>query len=105
MREANKYGAKRTWSELCQREFASKAEARRGEELHLLQLAGEISDLEYQVKFILNEKPKITYSADFKYICNGEDIYEDTKGVLTRDTRTKLAWLKQQQGIEVILIR
>jgi len=30
-----------TWSELCQRWFASKAEARRGEELLLLQRTGQ----------------------------------------------------------------
>ncbi len=103
---ANKYHAKRTYSALCDRTFSSKAECRRGEELHLLQLAGEISDLEYQVKFVLCEKPKITYAADFKYKdMNGErrKIYEDTKGVLTRDTRTKLAWLKEKYGISVLL--
>ncbi len=99
----NKYGAKRTWSELCNRTFASKAEARRGEELALLERAGEISDLSYQVKFILSDKPRVTITIDFSYIEMGEGIFEDTKGVLTRDFRTKLAWLEQSQGIKVLL--
>lgn len=122
----NKYGAKRTYSELCGRDFASKAECIRGEELRMLELAGEISDLRYQPRFVLCEKPKITITLDFTYIDYNElatgqrfgesnnfagtepigvDIYEDVKGVLTRDSRTKLAWLKEKYGIDVKLIR
>ena len=101
----NKYGAKRTWSELTQREYASKAECLRGEELALLEKVGEISDLHYQVRFVLCEKPKITYRADFEYIENGKRIVEDVKGMLTRETRVKLAWLKEQTGIEVLLTK
>ncbi len=102
----NKYHAIKTYSNLCERLFDSKAECRRGEELCLSQLADEITNLEYQVKFVLSEKPKITITIDFKYKdLNGErrKIYEDTKGVLTRDTRTKLAWLKEKYGIDVLL--
>ena len=100
----NKYGAVRTYSELCRREFASKKEARRGEELCLLEKAGEIVDLQYQVKFVLSEKPKITYTADFQYIDKGGKVLtEDVKGVLTRDTRTKVAWVKEKFDIDVIL--
>lgn len=101
----NKYGAIRTFSNLCERWFASKAECRRGEELHLLRYAGEISHLAYQVKFVLSEKPKVTITVDFTYIENGVRIYEDTKGVLTRDFRTKLAWLKQLHNIDVRLTK
>jgi len=102
----NKYGATRTFSALCGRVFASKAECRRGEELRLLWQAGEIDRLEYQVKFVLSEKPKVTITVDFKYkemTGKRRYIYEDTKGVLTRDFRTKLAWLKQLHNIDVIL--
>lgn len=102
---ANKYRAKRTWSELCSREFASKAECRRGEELRMMEMAGEISLLEYQPKFLLCVKPRITYTADFKYLEGGNWVYEDVKGMLTRDTRTRLAWLKELTGIEVKLVR
>lgn len=109
----NKYGAKRTWSNLTNRWFASKAECIRGEELHLLEQAGEISDLQYQLRFVLSDKPKITITIDFAYV---EDSYfseykvpckvrkyEDTKGVLTRDFRTKMAWLEEKHGVRVNL--
>ena len=102
----NKYGAKRTWSELCQREFASKKECFRAEELTLLEKADEISHLQFQVPFVLSAKPKITITIDFKYKeLTGERryVYEDSKGMLTRDTRTKLAWLKEKHGIDVVL--
>ena len=99
----NKYGAKRTWSRLCDRWFASKAECLRGEELHLLQRAGKISGLEYQVRFSLSKKPRITITIDFRYIKDGQVILEDTKGVLTRDFRTKMSWLKEKYGHDIIL--
>lgn len=101
----NKYGARRTWSALCGRWFASKAEAVRGEGLALLEKAGAISDLRFQVLFVLCQDPKITITIDFSYFDEkgGEGIYEDVKGVLTRDFRTKLAWLKQRHGILVQL--
>ena len=102
---SNKYGAVRTWSELCQRWFDSKMECRRGEELSLLERAGEIQDLEFQIKFVLCKKPRISITVDFSYIENGKVKYEDFKGVLMSDFRVKMAWLKEQQGIEVILIR
>lgn len=98
-----KYGARRTYSELCDRVFASKLEARRGEELRLLEMAGEISDLRYQVGFVLSYKPKVTITIDFAYKENGIQKYEDTKGVLTRDFRTKMCWLKQLHDIDVLL--
>ena len=98
-----KYNSRRTYSNLCQRWFASKAEAQRGEELYLLQMAGEISDLRYQVRFILSQSPKVSITIDFAYLEGGKRILEDTKGVLTRDFRTKMAWLKEQKGLDIIL--
>ena len=100
---SNKYHALRTYSELCGRVFDSRAEAVRGEELALLERAGQIEDLRYQVKFVLSVSPKITVSIDFSYVENGKRIYEDVKGVLTRDSRTRYAWLKQLHGIPVKL--
>ena len=73
--------------------------------MNLLQMAGEIKELEYQVLFTLNEKPKVTIRIDFKYNENGCVLYEDTKGILTRDSRTKLAWLEQAKGIKVKLTK
>ncbi|KKM77495.1 hypothetical protein LCGC14_1369440 [marine sediment metagenome] len=98
-----KYGSVRTYSTLCQREFASKKEAIRAEELTLLEKDGQIIDLEFQILFGLCEKPKITITIDFSYWQDGKVTYEDSKGVLTRDTRTKLAWLHEKYGTEVIL--
>ncbi|KKN50938.1 hypothetical protein LCGC14_0628030 [marine sediment metagenome] len=100
-----KYHSIRTYSALCERYFASKAECRRGEELKLLQMAGEISGLEFQKKYTLSDKPKITISIDFAYAEAGKFVLEDTKGVLTRDFRTKMAWLKEKLGLEVRLTR
>jgi len=107
VRRGNKYGAVRTYSELCQRTFDSKAEARHGEELYLRYKAGEIALLDYQVKFVLCEQPKITVTIDFAYLENDGQTrtFEDVKGVLTRDSRTKYAWLKEKHGIHVNLIR
>ncbi len=104
----NKYHAKRTWSELCQREFASKKEAARAEELTLLDKEGVILNLRFQAPFELSRKPKVTITIDFAYqeMTNPSApnwTYEDSKGVLTRDTRTKLAWLKEKYGVDVIL--
>ena len=56
--------------------FDSIAEAKRYKELKLLEMAGEISNLELQPKFLLQERfkknnktyRKIEYIADFKYI-------------------------------------
>ena len=101
----NKYGARRTFSALCGREFSSKLEAKRAEELRLLEMDGQISDLQYQVKFVLSRKPRVSITIDFSYVENGERKFEEAKGVLTRDFRTKLAWLYQHRKVDVVLIR
>lgn len=68
--------------------FDSKRESIRYKELKIMQEAGLISDLELQVKFVLQDKFKkngktireISYVADFTYIENGKMIVEDSKG-------------------------
>ncbi len=111
-----KYGSVRTWSELVGRWFASKLEATRGEELHFLQMAGEIADLQYQVPFVLSKKPSVKVVIDFQYteatdihdlggLAFRRHVYEDAKGVLTATARVKYAWLKQKHGIDVVLWR
>lgn len=73
------------------KEFDSKKEGDRYKELRLLERAGEISDLELQPRFLLQDKfkkngktyRKIEYVADFKYIENGKVIVEDVKGMQT----------------------
>ena len=85
----------------------SRREARRWNELSLLQRAGQIKDLERQVKFILipaQHEPDIvgkrggikqgklierecSYIADFVYYDNTTEkmVVEDTKGIRTKD--------------------
>ena len=102
----NKFGAKKTFSALCDRMFDSKAEARRGEELVLLEKGGQIRDLQYQTSFLLCQKPNIKIKVDFCYRQNGSIIYEDVKGMgETREFRVKRAWLREKHGIEVVLIK
>ena len=101
----NKYGAVRCWSDLCQRMFDSKAERDHGEGLRLRQLAGEIFGLEYQPWYPLCENPRVAYVADFRYREKGRIVVEDVKGVMTGESRVKIAWVKEKYGVEVILIR
>ena len=71
--------------------FDSIQESKRYKELKLLLRAGEISNLELQPHFLLQDKfkkngktyRKIEYIADFKYIENGKTIVEDVKGMQT----------------------
>ena len=71
--------------------FDSTKEAKRYRELKLLEMAGEISNLELQPRFLLQESfkkngktyRKIEYVADFKYIEKGKTKVEDAKGLQT----------------------
>jgi hypothetical protein len=71
--------------------FDSKKEARRYEELKLLERAGEIQNLELQPEFELQPKFRkngvtyrpIKYRADFKYTDHGKIVIEDVKGMKT----------------------
>lgn len=75
--------------------FDSKKEARRFAELRLMERAGEISNLQIQVPFVLipNQRDEktgkvieraVTYKADFVYNRrDGSLVVEDTKGVRT----------------------
>jgi hypothetical protein len=79
----NKYGAIRTRDPLdVSRSFDSKGEAERGAMLRLLQRAGEISELQFQVTFHLTAAA-IGYRADFVYVEKGRMVAEDFKGVET----------------------
>lgn len=100
-----KYGNKRAWSALCGRWFDSIAERERGEQLRQWEMAGEIGGLVYQPRWLLYESPRLSYTADFAYSQDGEFVVEDVKGVLTRDTRTRLLWLREKFGIAVRLLR
>lgn len=69
--------------------FDSRAESRRYQELKLLLLAGEISDLRVHPRYLLDDKftdasgvkhRAIYYEGDFEYTENGQTICEDVKG-------------------------
>lgn len=77
--------------------FDSIAESKRYKELKLLEQAGEISELELQPRFLLQEGfrkngktfRKIEYIADFQYIENGKLVIEDVKGKETEVFKLK----------------
>ena len=101
--------------------FDSKKEAGRYRELLLLEKAGEISDLQRQVKFVLipaqREVDKVgpkggikkgrtiekecAYIADFVYQENSRTIVEDTKGFRTADYIIKRKLMLYVHGIQI----
>ncbi len=84
--------------------FASKAEAHRYQELRLLEVAGEISDLERQVAFHLwvGDEHICKYVADFRYVRGGETVVEDVKGVRTAAYVLKRKLMKACHGIDLL---
>lgn len=106
--------------------FDSYKEARKWDELLLLQRAGEISDLQRQVRYELIPaqyqtyeryskrgerlkdgvrllERKVEYVADFVYTIaeTGENIVEDTKGVKTKDYILKRKLMLAVHGIRI----
>lgn len=106
--------------------FDSQKEARRYQELRLLERAGRISDLRLQVKFQLippqrapsfevyksgpnkgRRKPgkllekECSYIADFVYIKNGETVVEDAKGFKTDVYIIKRKLMLERYGIQI----
>lgn len=94
----NKFGAKKT--EYKGIVYDSKWEAERAYQLDMLERAGKISNLERQVRFILqdgyiNNKGQkirpISYIADFVYIDGkGKRVVEDTKSPATRTAEYRI---------------
>ena len=97
--------------------FDSVKEGQHWCELKLLQRAGEIRDLERQVKFVLipvqkdPETGKVlerecSYIADFMYWANGKDgwtkVVEDTKGFRTPEYRIKRKLMLKEYGIRIM---
>ena len=106
----NKYSARRTVLDGIR--FDSKREAKRWAELCLLERAGEIADLRRQVPLMLEGRngPLLTrtgrrmrLTVDFAYtdLRTGLTVFEDSKGVPTRDYEVRRA-VAAAQGIEVI---
>lgn len=105
--------------------FDSKKESRRWQELCLLQRAGQITDLQRQVKFVLiptqyekfprystktgkrlkdgirTLEQELSYVADFVYMQDGKQVVEDTKGVKTKDYIIKRKLMLERHGIRI----
>ena len=110
-------------------EFDSRKEARRYQELLLLQRAGVILNLQLQERFVLipsqfetietgeyykigpkKGQPKtkevcveeaVVYVADFTYVQNGKKVVEDTKGFKTKDYIIKRKLMLYIHGIKI----
>lgn len=105
--KTGKYGNKKTT--VGDIKFDSKKEARRYEELKVLESMGKITELRRQVKFELvpkqdGEKP-VRYYADFTYQENGELVVEDVKSPATRENDTYIIKRKLMLHVHNIRIR
>jgi hypothetical protein len=100
----SKYGNKKTTVDGIV--FDSRAEARRYQELKLLERAGEIFGLKRQQQFpiIINGMKVCTYIADFTYsdLRKGRDVVEDHKGFPTPQYALKKKLMKAVHGIEIL---
>jgi hypothetical protein len=86
--------------------FASKKEAKRYQELKLLEKAGQIFNLALQPRFdiYVGDTKVCTYVGDFKYTLPGIDgpwIIEDVKGVKTPVYNLKKKMMRAMYGIEI----
>lgn len=100
----NKYGAVKV--ELDGYKFDSKKEARRYQELKLLQKAGEIGRVEVHTPWPLEVNGQLIckYVGDFAYAKGKELIVEDTKGIRTPVYRLKKKLMKAVYGIDIVEI-
>jgi hypothetical protein len=87
--------------------FDSSKEARRYQELLLLERTGVIQNLRRQVRFPLSVNGQLicTYVADAVYIENGHEIVEDTKSPVTRKLPVFRIKSKLMRAIHGIAIR
>lgn len=103
-KKREKYGS--LTAEVDGHKFHSRKEAKRFGQLTILQLAGEISDLELQPEFQISMGPKkiAKYFADFRYryVKDGRQVIEDVKSKSTRlkaSYRLKKKLVEAQYGI------
>jgi hypothetical protein len=102
----NKYNAIKTY--VGSERFDSKREARRWQELKLLERAGEISRLERQVKFPLTVEGQLiaNYTADFQYYTASPRarVVEDVKSAPTAKKRDFVLVRKLMRAIHNVEI-
>lgn len=103
----SKYGNVRTIVDGIR--FDSKAEAKRWQQLKLLERANEITALKRQQHFpiVINGQKVCTYIADFTYsdLRAGRDVIEDVKGMATEGYRLKKKLMKAVHGVEISEVR
>lgn len=93
--------------------FASRAEAKRYQELKLLERGGEIHSLVLQPRYKLrgkNGNVVCTYVGDFQYADrrqgnDGHYVVEDVKGVKTDAFRIKAALFEDNHGFAITIIK
>lgn len=90
--------------------YRSQREAKRHQELVLLERGGYIAGLTREVQFVLADavtiqgrrRPSVRYYADFVYTTNkGEMVIEDCKGVRTPVYNLKRHLMKAVHGIDI----
>lgn len=86
--------------------FASKREARRYQELRLLQRAGQIRNLALQPTYTITINGEVICKVilDFQYEENGQTVIEDSKGMDNPLSRLKRKLVEAQYGIKVRLV-
>jgi len=96
----SKYNAKRTITDNIT--FDSQKEAKRYQQLKLLQKAGEIGEIVLQHPFSL--PGGITYRCDFLYYDRRTKafIVEDCKGFRTQEYKLKRKLMKECLGIDIL---
>ena len=101
-RKRNKFGAIKTVVDGIT--FHSKKEAKRYQDLKSLARSGDIFKLELQPQFSLdvNGHHICNYRGDFKYLEDGKEVIEDSKGVKTPVYRIKKKLMKAIHGIEIL---
>lgn len=89
--------------------YASKREARRANNLAILERAGEITELKEQVVFIIapsvviqgRKRPPMKYIADWTYVQGGNLVVEDCKGFRTTEYKIKRHLMKAVHNIDI----
>ena len=102
----NKFRAKKT--EFMGMMFDSKWEAERYAQLYKLSQAGEIQELERQIRFniVVNNQKICAYVADFTYYERDENsekkfVVEDAKGVETPEFKLKKKLMLAANNIDI----
>lgn len=101
----NKYHAKPVRTD--EHYFASTGEYRRWQELLLEQTAGEIDSLKLHPRYpiVINDIQVCLVELDFSYVRNGKWVYEDFKGVYTRESKLRHKLFEAYYGRKVLITR